>query len=122
MFLSARKNYGLNAALALAFLLVGKVDDPSRAMRTRKMGDEFQTRSVQFGSERLGIIGVLDVVEESDGEIRPVEFKRGDKPKDENDRDFYWENDAVQLCAQAMLLEENLGRAINEGVLYYMGS
>src|SRR5688500_4487401 len=58
-----------------------KVDDPSRAMRTRKMGDEFQTRSVQFGSERLGIIGVLDVVEESDGEIRPVEFKRGDKPK-----------------------------------------
>lgn len=99
-----------------------KVDDPSRAMKTRKSGDEFQTRSAQFGSEKIGIIGVLDVIEESEGEIRPVEFKRGTKPKDENDRDYFWENDAVQLCAQAMLLEENLGKIINEGVLYYIGS
>ncbi len=99
-----------------------RVDDPRRAMRTRKTGDEFQTRSVQLGSEKLGLIGVLDVVEEADGLLRPVEFKRGEKPRPEEGQPMYWENDAVQLCAQALLLEENQGKSVSEGVLYYMGS
>src|ERR1043166_3914627 len=114
--------FAVNAPVMDGKLKHSRVDDPKRAMRTRKSGDEFQTRSVQLGSESLGLIGVLDVVEETDGVPRPVEFKRGEKPKDNDGRDFYWENDAVQLCAQALLLEENLGKAIPEGVLYYIGS
>jgi CRISPR-associated protein Cas1 len=114
--------FAVNAPVQDGRIKHARVDDRSKAMKTHKAGDEFQTRSVQLGSERLGIIGVLDVVEETDGEVCPVEFKRGTKPKDENDRDYYWENDAVQLCAQAMLLEENTGKPIKEGVLYYIGS
>ena len=41
----------------------------------------------------------------------PVEYKRGN-PKKGND-------DAVQLCAQAICLEESLGCAIAEGALFY---
>jgi CRISPR-associated exonuclease Cas4 len=44
-------------------------------------------------------------------EITPVEYKRG-KPK-ANDCD------RVQLCAQAMCLEEMLGVAVSRGQLYY---
>jgi CRISPR-associated exonuclease Cas4 len=43
--------------------------------------------------------------------VRPVEYKRG-KPKSHR-------ADEVQLCAQAMCLEEMLGIAIPSGCLYY---
>jgi CRISPR-associated exonuclease Cas4 len=65
--------------------------------------------------KRLGIAGVADLVEfhESDnGEVPyPVEFKRG-RPKTHR-------ADEVQLCAQALCLEEMTGRAITEGALFY---
>jgi CRISPR-associated exonuclease Cas4 len=52
-------------------------------------------------SRRLGISGQCDIVEfHTNGEVIPVEYKRG-KPKT-ND------TDRVQLCAQAMCLEEML--------------
>jgi CRISPR-associated exonuclease Cas4 len=47
----------------------------------------------------------------STGSVRPVEYKRG-KPKSHR-------ADEVQLCAQAMCLEEMLGVTIPEGCLYY---
>jgi CRISPR-associated exonuclease Cas4 len=60
----------------------------------------------------LGLVGKADAVERfADGRIEPVEFKRG-KPKSQN-------MDEVQLCAQALCLEEMLGVHIEEGALYY---
>jgi CRISPR-associated exonuclease Cas4 len=41
----------------------------------------------------------------------PVEYKRG-RPKSEP-----W--DEIQLCAQALCLEEMVGRAVTEGAIYY---
>src|SRR5947209_4209007 len=80
-----------------------RVNDPGLAGRTRKEGEALHTRSAALGSPRLGITGVLDVVEERDGEAYPVETKHGSAPRDEDGRPTYWENDAVQLCAQGML-------------------
>jgi CRISPR-associated exonuclease Cas4 len=64
---------------------------------------------------RLNIAGVADLIEFSgkSGEETafPVEFKRG-KPK-------LHRADEVQLCAQALCLEEMTGRAVPEGALYY---
>ena len=77
------------------------------------------TRSVSLSSERLGITAKLDLVEETDNKIFPVEYKRSAAPAGGNP---WWENDAIQLCAQVFLLEEHLGKAIHEGVLYYIGS
>ncbi|MDW8324706.1 MAG: Dna2/Cas4 domain-containing protein, partial [Burkholderiales bacterium] len=54
-------------------------------------------------SDRLGLIGRCDVVEfRVDGSVYPVEFKHGPRRK--------WLNDDLQLAAQALCLEEMLGR------------
>lgn len=64
---------------------------------------------------RLNIAGIADLVEfhpGPDGEIPfPIEYKRG-KPK-------LHRADEVQLCAQALCLEEMTGRPVPEGALFY---
>lgn len=99
-----------------------RIDDPALANRTRKDGDVLHTRSVALSSEQLGLTAKLDLVEEKDGAIYPVEYKRGSGPRDEAGTPTVWDNDAVQLCAQALLLEEDSGRSIPHGVLYYIGA
>lgn len=68
-------------------------------------------RSLQIRSYRLEVYGVCDVVEfRSEGPV-PIEYKRG-KPK-------VHRADEVQLCAQAMALEEIFDVYIGEGLLFY---
>ncbi len=82
-------------------------------------GDLRTERSVPLRSLRLGLTGRADVVEfhrtpgggDDAWSALPVEFKRG-KPK--RDR-----SDEVQLCAQALCLEEMLGVTIAVGALFY---
>jgi CRISPR-associated exonuclease Cas4 len=70
------------------------------------------TRGLPVRSENHCIHGVCDVVEfHQDGRIIVVEYKRG-KPKAHH-------ADEVQLCAQALCLEETLQTAIPEGFLFY---
>lgn len=76
--------------------------------------DLLQLRHVQIFSRRLGLIGYADVVEEKGGELYPVEHKRGRRGE--------WRNDQLQLCAQAMCLEEMTGRSIARGYVYYATS
>ncbi len=69
-------------------------------------------RALPLYSERLGLVGKADVVEFlPDGTPYPVEYKAGARKK----RDA----DDVQLCAQALCLEEMLGVAVPEGSIYY---
>jgi CRISPR-associated exonuclease Cas4 len=61
-------------------------------------------------SERLHLTGRADIVEFRP-EPYPVEYKRGkSKPND---------CDTVQLCAQALCLEEALGKSIARGAIFY---
>jgi CRISPR-associated protein Cas1 len=100
-----------------------RVDAPSLQHRTRKEGPVLHTRSVQLSSERLGLTGKLDLVEEKDGAVYPVEYKRGPgRSGGVEGLPPYWENDAIQVCGQALLLEEELGVSIPRGILYYIGS
>lgn len=99
-----------------------RVDKKEKAGKTLKEGEALRTRSVFLSSQTFGISGVIDLVEEVKGTIYPVEYKRGSLPKDSDGNPTAWENDKVQLCAQAFLLEENLGKPIVKGLLYYMGS
>lgn len=66
-------------------------------------------------SDRLGIAGIADVVEliRDGGRWRPhpVEYKRG-RPKAHR-------ADEVQLCAQALCLEEMFETTVAEGALFY---
>lgn len=71
------------------------------------------TRGLALRSLRLGLTGKADVVEfRLDGSApMPMEYKRG-KPKGDD-------CDEVQLCAQALCLEEQLGVEVPRGALYY---
>ncbi|HWB09923.1 MAG TPA: CRISPR-associated endonuclease Cas1 [Pirellulales bacterium] len=99
-----------------------RVDDPDLRHRPRKEGDALHTRSVHISSERLGISGKLDLIEEKQGETYPVEYKRGGGPAGARGQPAYWDNDAVQVCAQGLLLEEEFGVPISRGILYYIAS
>lgn len=72
-------------------------------------------RGQHVRSLRLGLTGQCDVVEfHQDGLVVPVEYKRG-KPKAHR-------ADELQLCAQAICLEEMLGLEvgrISNGYLFY---
>jgi CRISPR-associated exonuclease Cas4 len=69
-------------------------------------------RGLPLRSTRLGLIGKADIVEfHDDGVIVPVEYKRGKSKVGDYDR--------VQLCAQALCLEEMHGKPVIEGALYY---
>ena len=79
----------------------------------RKVRVEFD---MPIRSLELGLIGRADVVEfhlQDDGQWQPypVEYKRGRPKKDDSD--------LVQLCAQALCLEEMLAVEVPEGALYY---
>ena len=89
-----------------------KVDTANRESR----GNIRIEYGVPMRSLRLGLIGKADVVEfhrKDDGAWIPfpVEYKRG-KPKIDD-------CDKVQLCAQAICLEEMLNIEIREGALFY---
>ena len=81
------------------------------APETRK-GVRFE-RAVLVSAELLGITGKLDLIEvdQTTGDMKPVEYKRG-KPKKDN-----W--DRIQLCAQGLCLEEMLGNTVYSGALWY---
>lgn len=94
-----------------------------RIFHERVDGGERQSRNgvriesaVPLRSLRLGLSGKADVVEYHRNEAGcwrpyPVEYKRG-RPKAAN-----W--DQVQLCAQALCLEEMLQCIVPEGALFY---
>lgn len=87
-------------------------------------GDRLTVRGLAVHSAELGISGQCDAVgfHRDTGGVPlrgreglwlpyPVEYKRG-KPKEHS-------ADELQLCAQAMCLEEMLCCAVTEGALYY---
>lgn len=89
-----------------------KVDNPASESR-RELKVEF---GMPLRSLRLGLVGKADAVEfhkQFDGTWIPfpVEHKRG-KPKTDD-------SDKVQLCAQALCLEEMLKISVPEGALFY---
>lgn len=71
-------------------------------------------RAVPLWSKHLGLIGKADVVEFHDETPYPVEYKHG--PRREHN------HDDLQLCAQAMCLEEMTGKSVPRGAIYHHGS
>lgn len=75
-------------------------------------------RRLWVWSDRLQIAGFADFVETTPGPnpqtLIPVEYKHGQQGK--------WDNDNIQLCAQALCLEEMTGRPIPHGEIFYWRS
>jgi CRISPR-associated exonuclease Cas4 len=69
------------------------------------------TRSLYLWSDTLRIAGFADFVQERDYMLIPIEHKRGRMGK--------WLNDHVQVCAQALCIEERMGVAVPHGEIFY---
>jgi CRISPR-associated exonuclease Cas4 len=71
-------------------------------------------RALPLWSKRLGLIGKADVVEFHGETPYPVEYKSGPNRQ--------YENDDLQLCAQALCLEEMTGQPVPRGAIYHHSS
>ena len=71
-------------------------------------------RALSLWSKRLGLIGKADVVEFHGVTPYPVEYKHGSKREREHDD--------LQLCAQAICLEEMTGKSVPRGAIFYHSS
>ena len=69
-------------------------------------------RAIPLWSEALGLTGRADAVEMQSDIVRPVEYKSGTRHGTASD---------LQLCAQALCLEEMLGVEIPDGDIWYSG-
>jgi CRISPR-associated exonuclease Cas4 len=90
----------------------GRVD--RIAYQTKQSGARVEY-ALPVWSDQRGLIGKCDVVEFwPDGTVYPVEYKHGARKK--------WLNDDLQLAAQALCLEEMLGRPVTQGAIYHASS
>lgn len=71
-------------------------------------------RSLPIWSKRLNLIGKADLVEFHGKVPYPVEYKSG--------RHKEFQNDYIQVCAQAICLEEMLGVTIEKGAIFWHAS
>ena len=71
-------------------------------------------RALPIRNRRLGLVGKADIVE-LHGEVPyPVEYKHGSRRQREHDD--------LQLCAQAMCLEDMTGQAVPRGAIFHYKS
>jgi CRISPR-associated exonuclease Cas4 len=74
-------------------------------------GDRVIYRQQWVWSDRLEVKGIIDAVEETEGRLVPLEYKKGKMSQHLNDH--------FQLCAAALCLEEKLDRPIPYGEIFY---
>ncbi|RJX22479.1 MAG: CRISPR-associated protein Cas4 [Desulforudis sp.] len=87
-----------------------RVDEPDTTIE----GGVRVERALPLWSEKLGLIGKADVVEFHDEVPYPVEYKHGSKrPRSHDD---------LQLCAQAICLEEMTGEPVPRGAVFHHSS
>lgn len=83
------------------------IDEPG----TIQEGDVLIHQQQWVWSDRLLVSGIIDAVEEREGQLVPVEYKKGKMTQHLNDH--------FQLCAAALCLEERTGRSISYGEIFY---
>jgi CRISPR-associated endonuclease Cas1/CRISPR-associated protein Cas4 len=87
---------------------------PGPAEETEKI----HARSVYLSAPIAGIVARIDLVEAQGKRATPVDYKRGAPP---DVKFFCHEPERVQLCAQAIVLEEN-GFEVLEAIVYFVGA
>jgi CRISPR-associated exonuclease Cas4 len=87
-----------------------RVDEPSERYEEGVRTE----RAMPLWSQRLNLVGKADLVEFYGDTPYPVEYKSGRKRRGEAE--------SIQLCAQALCLEEMLGVSVPRGALFWFGS
>lgn len=91
----------------------GSLPDPDQPVH-----EPVHARSILLSAPLIGLIARMDLVEADGTKVTPVDYKRGRAP---NTEARAWEPERVQLCAQALILEEN-GYQVEHGILYFVAS
>ena len=91
----------------------GSLPDPDKPVEER-----LHARSVMLSAPGIGLIARMDLIEADGKQVTPVDYKRGRAP---DTAERAWEPERVQLCAQALILEEN-GYEVERGILYFVSS
>jgi CRISPR-associated exonuclease Cas4 len=102
--------------------------------------DTWQVRAIWLKSDQYQLIGKSDLIESANGQLYPVEYKRGKRGYEGYEKPgFYarfgtptdmagrnpvseWDNDALQVVGQALCLEEMTGKKVDQGFVYYAQS
>ena len=86
------------------------VDQPG----SESLGEIRVERSLPLWSRRWGLVGKADIVEFHGDDPYPVDYKHGPRRRREHDD--------LQLCAQAVCLEEMTGRQVPRGAIFHASS
>lgn len=102
-----QKEWEVNAAV-----LEGTLRHENAHQRGSQTDEQGRTvRSLYLWHDGLRIAGIADFVQERAGALIPLEHKRGRMGK--------WLNDHVQVCAQALCLEERTGATVPYAEIFY---
>lgn len=124
--LSALAQYTYCPRRAALILLEGEWEDNEYTLRGTRAHENadipegllregvWVERALPIWSERLGLSGRADVVEFVNGVPYPVEYKVGKRWP----RELARKAAEVQLCAQALCLEEMFGQSVPAGALF----
>jgi CRISPR-associated endonuclease Cas1/CRISPR-associated protein Cas4 len=94
----------------------GQLPEPNNSQG--EASEKVHVRSLTLSSDRLGVVARMDLVEAEGNRVTPVDYKRGKRPHILRGA---YDPERVQLCIQAMILEDH-GYTCEEGILYYVGS
>jgi CRISPR-associated exonuclease Cas4 len=97
----------LNEHIVMGTHLHRNIDEES----VRQEGETTIYQQQWVWSDRLQISGIIDAVEETHGQLVPLEYKKGRMGKHLSDH--------FQLCGAALCLEERTGREIEYGEIFY---
>ena len=96
----------------------GKPLPAPEALEGESGEEKIVSRSLTLSSEKLGVIAKIDIAEAADGAVTPIDYKRGKRPHVARGA---YEPERVQVCLQALLLEEH-GYRVEEGAIWYAES
>lgn len=101
-----------NAHTITGILLHDRADTPGYENETES--GVTLIRALPLFSKKYGLTGKADVVEMHGKQPVPVEYKKGRRKQ--------WDNDDMQLCAQALCLEEMFDCNVTRGYIYHVSS
>ena len=110
-YMHVQGEIAVNAPMLEGNLLHQRADTPGR--ETDDRGRNVRRR-VWVWHDQLNIAGFADFVEADGLTLIPVEYKHGKQGQ--------WDNDQIQLCAQALCLETMLNQTIKQGEIFYWRS
>ncbi len=96
------------------------VDAPSRLENAAELGlpEGAKMRSLRLHSEALGLVGMVDIIEGGPEGLEVCDYKKGSARRDSQGNRVPKEADAMQVVAQAILIEEQ-GTKVSAGWIYY---